>query len=160
MQDLMKWSDLSWFEWCDRLVIEASRLPKVCPMICRLHSYEVFTDIPGQVDWVKIDDLIFVAPHIRDMALSKIPDLEQNVRTHIIHNGVDLDTYGFSERRQGFNIAYVGYIHHRKNPSLLLQCLRHLVDFDDRYTLHIAGEHQEMRSKLYFDQSRAYWKPV
>ena len=45
----------------------------------------------------------------------------------------------------------MGHIHNRKNPSLLLQCLRYLVDIDDRYILHIAGEHQETMSKLYFD---------
>jgi len=151
MQNLMKWSDLSWFEWCDQLVIQASRLPRVCRLICRLHRYEVFTEMPGQVDWEKIDDLIFVAPHIRDIAISKIPDLVQNVRTHIIHNGVDMDKCFFSDRSKGFNIAYIGYIHHRKNPSLLLQCIRYLADIDGRYILHIAGEHQDMESKLYFD---------
>jgi glycosyltransferase involved in cell wall biosynthesis len=151
MQAMMNWSDLSWFEWCDELIIQASRLPKVCHMICRLHSYEVFSDMPGQVEWEKVDDLILVAPHIRDIALGKVPDLEQNVRTHIIPNGVDTDKYCFTQRSQGFNLAYVGYLNHKKNPPLLLQCMRHLVDIDDRYTLHIAGEHQELRSKLYFD---------
>ena len=107
--------------------------------------------MPGQVNWRNIDDLIFVAPHIRDIALSKIPDLRKDVRTHIIPNGVDLDKFCFSERSKGFNIAYVGYLNYKKNPSLLLQCMRHLVGLDDRYMLHIAGEHQEMRSKLYFD---------
>ena len=151
IQRLMKWSDLSWFEWCDQLVIEASRLPKLCRMLCRLHRYEVFTDMPGQVDWNKIDDLIFVAPHIRDIARSAIPDLDQNVRTNIIHNGIDMDLYPFGEHCHGFNIAYVGYIHYRKNPSLLLQCVRYLVDIDERFILHIAGEHQDVMSKLYFD---------
>jgi len=151
MRELMNWSDLSWFEWCDQLVIQASRLPKICHMLCRLHSYEVFSDMPGQVEWEKVDDLIFVAPHIRDIALSKFPNLGQNVRTHIIPNGVDTQKYCFSKRSKGFNLAYVGYLNHKKNPPLLLQCMRYLVDIDDRYTLHIAGEHQETRSKLYFD---------
>ena len=151
MQELMEWSDLSWFEWCDQLVIRASGLPKVCHVICRLHSYEIFSDMPGQVNWKNVDDLIFVAPHIRDIAKSKIPDLEHHVRTRIIPNGVDMDKCRFSERGKGFDIAYVGYLNYKKNPALLLQCMRYLVDIDDRYILHIAGEHQEMRSKLYFD---------
>jgi glycosyltransferase involved in cell wall biosynthesis len=151
MNAMMKWSDVSWFEWCDQLAIQASRLPKVCNMLCRLHSYEAFSDMPGQVDWKKIDDLIFVAPHIRDIAMDKIPNLAEKVRTHVIPNGVNMDKCRFRERSKGYNIAYVGYINHKKNPSLMLQCMRHLLDIDDRYMLHVAGEHQEMRFKLYFD---------
>jgi glycosyltransferase involved in cell wall biosynthesis len=151
MQDLMQWSDLSWFEWCDERVVQASRLDRVCPIICRLHSYEVFTDMPGRVQWQNIDDLVFVAPHIRDIALIRIPNLDQNVRISVIHNGVAPQSANYADRPKGYNIAYVGYLNHKKNPSLMLQCMRYLVDIDDRYILHIAGEHQEMRFKLYVE---------
>lgn len=151
MQSMLRWSDISWFEWCDELVLQASRLPKVCRMLCRLHSYEAFSEKPGQVDWNNIDDLIFVASHIRDIALTRFSSLARNVQTHVIPNGLNMDKFSFSKRRKGFNIAYAGYINHKKNPSLLLQCMRYLADIDDRYILHIAGEHQELRFKLYFE---------
>ncbi len=151
MQSMMMWSDIAWFEWCDQLVLQAAKLPKVCHMLCRLHSYEVFTDMPRQVDWKHVDDLIFVAPHIRDIAVDNIANLAEQVRIHIIPNGLNMDKCCFSERSKGFDLAYVGYINHKENPSLLLQCMRYLVDIDDRYRLHIAGEHQEARFKLYFE---------
>jgi Flp pilus assembly protein TadD len=151
LQDLMKWSDVSWFEWCNNLIIHASKMPKICKTICRLHGYEAFTDMIRQVNWKNVDDLIFVAPHIKDIVINQLPNLEQDVNISIIFNGVDTKKYSFKDRQKGFNIAYVGYINHKKNPALLLQCIKHLVDIDDRYVLHIAGQHQELRSQLYFD---------
>jgi tetratricopeptide (TPR) repeat protein len=151
MHNLMKWSDVSWFEWCDNFIIHASKLPKVCKTVCRLHSYEAFTDSIQNVHWKNVDDLIFVAPHIENIIKRQIPSLNQTVNSHVILNGVDLRRYTFKEREKGFNIAFVGYINHKKNPSLLLQCIKYLVDIDDRYILHIAGQHQELRFQLYFD---------
>lgn len=151
MHELMKWSDISWFEWCDEFIIYASKLPKVCKTICRLHSYEAFTDAIRQVNWQNVDDLIFVAPHIRDIVIQQMPSLPTQVHIHVINNGVDLKKFSFVDKKKGFNIAYVGYINHKKNPSLLLQCLKYLIDIDNRYVLHIAGQHQELRFQLYFD---------
>jgi glycosyltransferase involved in cell wall biosynthesis len=149
--DTMAWSDISWFEWCDYLLIHASKLPKVCKIICRLHSYEAFTEMPSLVNWENVDVLIFVSQHIRDIVLQQAPEIGKSVYTPVVHNGVDLDKFTFTERQKGFSIAYVGYINHKKNPSLLLQCIRHLADIDDRYVLHLAGEYQDLRYKLYFD---------
>ncbi|HGJ65033.1 TPA: glycosyltransferase, partial [bacterium] len=101
--------------------------------------------------WQFVDDLIFVAPHIKDIAINQIPTIKNNTNIHVIPNGVDLQKYKFKDKQKGFNLAYVGYINHKKNPSLLLQCIKNLVDIDDRYILHIAGQHQELRFKLYFD---------
>ena len=151
MQALMEWSDISWFEWCDGMVVEASKLPKVCNIICRLHSYEVFANFPHEVEWNRIDCLVFVAEHIQFILLEQLPHLKQQVTMQVIHNGIDLQRYRLLEKPKGFNIAYVGYINHKKNPSLLLQCMSHLKELDPRYVLHIAGEHQELRFKLYVD---------
>lgn len=151
MQALMEWSDIAWFEWCDGMVVQASKLPKVCKIICRLHSYEVFANFPHEVEWPKIDCLVFVAEHIQTIFLDQLPHLKQQLPMQVIHNGIDLHQYKLLEKPKGFNIAYVGYINHKKSPSLLLQCMSHLKEIDPRYILHIAGEHQELRFKLYVE---------
>ena len=63
----MEWGDICWFEWCDSVLVYASHLPaaKNKKIICRLHSYEAFTNYPNNVDWSNVDKLIFVADHIR-----------------------------------------------------------------------------------------------
>jgi len=150
--DTLAWSDISWFEWCDNLIVEASKLPKVCRLVCRLHRYEAFTRMPAQVDWSKVDILILVAHHIKDALKMQIPDMDERVNVQVIYNGVNLKRFVYRERKKGYNIAYIGYLNYRKNPSLLLQCIRYLVDRDPRYVLHIAGRYQDMESKLYIDQ--------
>lgn len=150
--DMMAWSDVSWFEWCDRLIMEASKLPKVCKLVCRLHRYEAFTGILSQVNWNSVDTLILVAHHIKDVVKMQIPDIEERVDVRVVYNGVNLDRFVYKEREQGFNIAYIGYLNFRKNPSLLLQCMKCLVDKDPRYVLHIAGTYQDMECKLYMDE--------
>jgi glycosyltransferase involved in cell wall biosynthesis len=150
--DMLAWSDASWFEWCDNLVVEASKLPKVCRLICRLHRYELFTSMPSQVDWSKVDNLIITAHHVKDTLKMRIPDIDERVNVQIIYNGVNLKRFAYRERKKGFNIAYIGYLNFRKNPSLLLQCMRYLVDREPRYVLHVAGSYQNMECELYIDQ--------
>ncbi|HAV42859.1 TPA: hypothetical protein DCX15_02440 [bacterium] len=151
LYELMIWSDLSWFEWCDELAIYGSRLSKRCKVVIRLHYSEVYSNMPDQVNWENVDDLIFVAEHVREVLKKKIFDLENRVKTHIIHNGINLERFNFKERKNGHHLAYVGYLNHKKNPSLLLQCIKCLVDVDPNYKLHIAGFHEQTRYQLYFE---------
>ena len=155
VESAIQQSDIVWLEWANELAIELTRHSEALMdkhVICRLHRYEAFTEMPQNIDWKKVNDLIFVALHIRESLKLQIPEIEQRVRTHIVHNGINLDRFRFKDREKGFNIAYIGYINHRKNPSLLLQCMKHLVDQDNRYMLHIAGEYQGLEYQQYFEQ--------
>ena len=148
----MKWADICWFEWCDELVIYGSKLDiaNQTKIICRLHSYEAFTDYISQVNWDSIDKVIFVAEHIRNNVLNKI-NLDLS-KTEVIYNGIDTNKYKFIERTSGFNIAYVGYINYKKGPMLLLHTFKAIYDQDKRYKLHIAGSFQDERYSLYFEE--------
>ncbi|MBV4441699.1 glycosyltransferase [Clostridium tyrobutyricum] len=149
----MKWADICWFEWCDELVIYGSKLPMASEkkIICRLHRYEVFTNYPKQVNWNNVDKLIIVTKHLEKFLKSQIPNINQQVNIVTINNGVDLDKFKFKQRKIGFNIAYVGYIHARKNPVLLLQIINMLIKKDKRYKLYVAGEFQDSLIKLYWN---------
>jgi len=88
---------------------------------------------------------------MREALANHQPSVLDKVETSVIPNGVDLAHFPFRERHPGFNLAYVGYLHHRKNPSLLLQCLNAIVEKDERYHLHIAGYFQQPDWKMYFN---------
>ena len=149
MLDLMEWADLCWFEWCDNLLIEATKHPKKCPIVCRLHSYEAFTDMPSKVDWSKVDQLVFVNRSVEELVRPLITGV---IPWTVIHNGVDCDKFQIpQEKRYGKKIASVGYINYKKNPTLLLYCFKKIHEYDPEYTFHIAGAHQDARIKLYFD---------
>lgn len=155
----MEWADVCWFEWCDELVIYGSQLKaaKRKRLICRLHSYEAFIEYPKQVTWNVVDQVIFVAEHIREFVLENVPALKKE-QTIIIPNGIDLTKHDYKERKHGFNIAYVGYINYKKGPMLLLHTFKAIYDEDKRYKLFIAGQFQDPRDVLYFRQMIKEWE--
>ncbi|WGG48089.1 glycosyltransferase [Rossellomorea sp. DA94] len=148
----MKWCDICWFEWCDELIGYGSKLALANErqIICRVHSYEAFTNFPQSVNWENVNLTIFIAEHIREVFLENT-DLDYS-RTAIVPNEVDLGAYTFKERKPGYNIAFVGYINYKKGPMLLLHTFKSIWDTDKRYKLFIAGQYQDLRDKLYFDQ--------
>ena len=143
-------SDLAWFEWCDELIAQATKAPKLCKYICRLHSYEMFTPIPSYVDWNRVDRLIFVNDLVRDYCLQKF-GIRHDI-TQIIYNGVNLDKFKIPENKQyNKTVAFIGYINYKKGPELLLQTLKEIYDYDPSFRFNIAGDHQDERIKLYMD---------
>ena len=146
----MQWADVTWFEWCDELLIESSRrLPKTSRVICRLHSREVFEGHPRHVDWGFVDHLVLVAPYM-DRLVRR--EFDPNVPSSAIPNLVDVDRFTMSPTHSEFSLAFVGNLNFKKNPELLLQCMANLVAADARYRLDIAGEFQDLRYRLYFER--------
>ncbi len=143
------WADLVWFEWCDQLLIHASHQTKGRPIVCRLHSYEVFTDMPAKVNWPQVDQLIFVNDSVRQLFERQV--LCATPKT-VIYNGVDTDLFAIPpDKPRTKKIASVGFINYKKNPALLLYCFKKIHEYDPGYTLHIAGTFQDSRYQLYFE---------
>jgi glycosyltransferase involved in cell wall biosynthesis len=142
-------TDIAFFEWCNEMMVDVSHRPKMCKYVCRLHSYEMFTPLPGQVDWNNIDKLVFVSPVCRDYTASKFgirPDI-----LHLIPNGVDTNKYSIPEGKT-FNkkVAFIGHLNYKKSPELLLPAFKEIYDYDNSYSFHIAGSFQDERIQLYF----------
>ena len=140
MYELMKWSDISWFEWCTDLAMNASKMPKVCRNIIRLHRYEAYLDCPKEVNWENVDVLITVGNRcVNEILSQKVPDIASRTNIVEIANGVDLGKFGFIERHCGPNIAFVGDLRLVKNPMFALQCMHRLHSIDGGHKMFIAG---------------------
>lgn len=148
----MEFANICWFEWCDELICYASKLSafKDKKIICRLHSYEAFTNYPANVNFENVDALIFISQTIRKFVVNTFNINEEN--TVVIPNGINLEKWKFSKRKAGYNIAYVGYINYKKGPMLLLQTFKAFYDKDNNYKLFIAGQFQDGRDIMYFNQ--------
>ena len=151
-------NEIVWLEWADDLAVRLTTDPMLLnqrSVILRVHSREAFVPYIKYINWDRIDQLIFVSHHIKELVLEEVPKIlevvgEDNI--YVVPNGVDLDKCEFIPRSKGFDIAYVGYINFKKGPMLLMQALKAICDNDPRYRIHVAGTFQEKRYELYFKQ--------
>jgi glycosyltransferase involved in cell wall biosynthesis len=120
--------------------MNASKMPKVCRNIIRLHRYEAYLDYPKEVNWDNINVLITVGNRCVNEILSrKMPGIASRTKIVEIANGVDLEKFGFIERSHGPKMAFVGDLKLVKNPMFALQCMHRLHSIDDEYKLFFAG---------------------
>jgi glycosyltransferase involved in cell wall biosynthesis len=148
--ELTKSSDICWFEWCTNLPVFASKLPKVCKNIVRLHRYEAYEQWPQQINWSNIDVLITVGnSFVRDALLRSVPQLQTQPSIVTIPNGVNLEKFPFAERNRGKNIAFLANLRMVKNPAFVLQCMQKLHYIDPAYRLFFAGTFQDAALEQY-----------
>jgi glycosyltransferase involved in cell wall biosynthesis len=150
MAELMRWSDISWFEWATNLAQLGSTMPKVCRTIVRLHRYEAYSDYMKQIRWDNIDLLLTVGNSFVIEALQHwVPDIRGRVRIASIPNGVDVERIQFVPRKPGKKLAFIASARLVKNPAMMLQCMARLVQLDPDYKLYIAGDTTELLAEQY-----------
>ncbi len=150
LYELMKWSDISWFEWCTNLAVIGSKKPKVCENIIRLHRYEAYEQWPLEVNWSNIDVLINVGnSYVKNAILQRIPDIEDKTCFVTIPSGVNLDRFSFVDKPRGKNIAFLSNLRLVKNPAMILQCMQKLHYIDPEYKLFFAGQFQDRSLEQY-----------
>jgi glycosyltransferase involved in cell wall biosynthesis len=147
---VIQWADLVWSQWSNEPLINISKQNFKATLVTHIHSYEILMpQLIKNVEWNRVDGIIFVSDHIRENANRLWSQEIKNVTQTTIYNSVDLSEYPFRYVLPGKNIGYVGYINHKKGVGLLLQCIKAIVDFDPEYNFHIAGSFQETRFEVY-----------
>jgi len=148
--ELMKSSDLCWFEGCTDAAVQASKQPKVCKNIVRLRGFDHDDNWASQILWENIDVIMTDGnPLVKDALLQKVPDIKNRTWLVTIPNGVDLDKFKFIDRGRGKNLACIGHLSMRKNPMLLLQCMQKLHYIDPEHKLFFAGTFQNPMVEQY-----------
>lgn len=157
----IKTSDVIWLEWCNEVTIAVTNellKDKKAKVICRLHSYEAFTMMPAQVDWTKVDNLVFVNQSVLDIMKGVGIDqaIPSSVSVSIIPNAIDTSKWHLTDiSEKKAKIAYVGHINYKKDSSLLMP-ISEIVP--DPYKVYSAGEFQDLRYKIMFDRYMASTK--
>ena len=140
--------------WCDDLAVAMSRMERhaECKLIVWCRSFEVLdTNWPAEVLWSNVDKVIFVAEHVKEIALQLFAGMK-DVPSTIIPTGVDLDAFEFdAERDTGYNLCYLGYLNSKKAPALLLQVMSKLCGISSDYRLNVGGVIQDRRSANYWE---------
>ncbi|SDD45999.1 glycosyltransferase [Glycomyces harbinensis] len=139
----LDWADTVFLDWC---LAPSGMLTTIDPgdtrMIIRLHSYEAFTRWTHMADFSRIDDLVFVADHVRDLAEVVVPQLSgpQAPRKPVLHNAMPLNDFARPKTPDArFNLGLVGVGQVAKDPLWAVEVLRLLREEDERYRLWMVG---------------------
>lgn len=91
------------------------------------------------IDWV--DDIIFIAPHIQKKVREEVNLQGKDI---LIRPGVNLDKFTFKEKKtDGFQLGMVlGDMWWYKNHMAGLDIFTSLYEKDNRWRLHIRGQHE------------------
>ncbi|MEU9984617.1 glycosyltransferase family 1 protein [Streptomyces sp. NPDC050856] len=152
MRPYLDWADTVFLDWS---VGPAAMLTTIDPgdtrIVVRLHSYEAFTRWPHMTDFSRIDDLIYVAPHVKDLVESLVPQLrgEGAPRAHLIDNAMDLS--GFARPKSAgarFNLGLVGISQVAKDPLWAVDVLKRVREHDERYRLLLVGGDMNAKTSM------------
>jgi glycosyltransferase involved in cell wall biosynthesis len=139
----LDWADTVFIDRCAAAAaLFTSVDPGTARVVVRLHSSEAFSYWPQLADFSRVDELVFVAEHIRELALRSVPGLTgaQAPRTHVIAGGVDLAGFGLPKNPGArFTVGVVGIGQVAKDPRWALDVIRELRGRDDRYRLVMIG---------------------
>lgn len=142
--------DFVWLEWASPLTAAATKQISTLrskPVVCRLHGFEVFTDLPNQIDWSVVDQLIFVAEHKRERFFRLLPNAA--VDSTVIRNGVVVDRYSIPPGKKNTKkLLLLGHINYRKGLDLLMHFYQQLLRKDPEYELYIRGDWQDARYRM------------
>lgn len=137
------WASVVFVEWCLPQAVFQTVLPRGrARVVVRLHSQEVFTLWPHLVDFSRVDDVVFVSEHLRDLAVAAIPGLSgpDAPRLHVIPIALHLAPFALPKPDEvRFTLALVGWSSPAKDPRWALEVLRELRRHDERYRLLLVG---------------------
>lgn len=139
----LDWADTVFVDWC---VSPAAMITMLDPgdtrIVVRLHSFELFTMWPHLVDFGRVDDLILVSDHMRDLTTAVVPRLRAGTtRLAVIPNAVDLHPYLRPKPAAArFTLGLVGLGSVAKDPLWAFEVVRRLRERDSRYQLLLIGQ--------------------
>lgn len=145
-------ANVVWLEWGNQLTAILSKQHEALSgkqVIVRIHSYEIIDRLADNIDFSRVTDVVFVAAFMRDLFLARRPEVAEQCRVHVIHNGLDLKKFAFVPRSDSRrHIAFLAYISHKKDPMAMLQAFAFLRRRHPDLHLHIAGAIQDARYAL------------
>jgi glycosyltransferase involved in cell wall biosynthesis len=136
LKEFMKKKDVVFFEFASELLMIASHLPKTCPIVTRLHRYEMYKWV-DLINWEAVDKIILVSQAKKKEFVNRFPNLER--KTEVIPVSVSLDKFRFIEKEYMGDIGILCHFTPRKRIYDLILTFRDLLNYNDNFHLHIGG---------------------
>jgi glycosyltransferase involved in cell wall biosynthesis len=137
MRSILRRNDLCFFEWSSELLATASHMPKYCPIMTRLHSYEITYWAP-KIDWGHVDKVIVLSQSMQQKFAEAYP--EHARKATVVHNGVSLTKFSPPPQRKfQFTLGMLCNIHPIKRIYDVVILIHKLRKSGYRPNLRVAG---------------------
>jgi glycosyltransferase involved in cell wall biosynthesis len=129
-------NDICFFEWASALLASASRMPKTCPVVARLHSFELHF-WAHEIEWSNVDRIVFVS----NASAARFVDLypAQAGKATVVYNGVSLDRFRPGPRRFQWNLGMLAEVTPKKRIYEAVLTLHALRAQGYPARLHVGG---------------------
>jgi glycosyltransferase involved in cell wall biosynthesis len=97
IRSLLRGTDLCFFEWASELLAAATQMPKSCPIVTRLHAFELAA-WSSRINWDRVDKVIVVSEAMARRFAARYPHCADKLR--VVHNGVSLQRFNPSGRKR------------------------------------------------------------
>jgi len=137
VRSLLRRSDVCFFEWASELLAVATHMPKYCPIVTRLHAFELHAWAP-RINWERVDTIIVVSDAMARRFAERYPQCADRLR--VVYNGVSLQRFVPAARPSGLELGMLCTVgpHKRVYEAVLtLDGLRREDGLPAR--LHIGG---------------------
>jgi glycosyltransferase involved in cell wall biosynthesis len=124
------------FEWASELLVAASHLPKACPIVTRLHRYEMY-QWAHQVNWDAVDRVILVSQAKLREFTARYP--QHAAKAVMIPEAVSLSRFQPSGKPYGGDIGILCHVRPRKRVYELVLAFYELTRRRGGFHLHIGG---------------------
>ncbi|MFE7522122.1 glycosyltransferase family protein [Streptomyces halstedii] len=143
LRPFLDWADTVFIDWCTGPAVLFTAVdPGTTRIVVRLHSFETFSAWPFLTDLSRVDDLVFVGAHLRDLTVSAVPSLRgpEAPALHVIPNAMDLRRYERPKASDArFTVGLTGISAVAKDPRWAVAVLKLLRARDERYRLFLIG---------------------
>ena len=153
LRDFMRANEVVFFEWASELLALASRMPKTCKIITRIHRYDLYEWI-NKVNWDSVDKIILVSKAKQREFGRLLP--AQAHKVVVIPEAISLDRFTPNNKPFNGDIGMLCHLKPRKRVYDLVLTFHELIKKIDGLHLHIGGD---MRP-LYADYHEALHRIV
>ena len=143
---LMSSVDVAYFEWASIYLVAASHLPKRCPIVTRLHQYELY-HWADQINWEHVDKVILVSTGMQQAFRERLP--AHAAKTVVIPGGIRLDNFRAPSRPFAGAVGTLCHLEPRKRVYELILLFAQLLMRAPALHLYIGGDETPRQRDYY-----------
>jgi len=136
LRSFLERNEVVFFEWASELLVEASRLPKRCGIVTRLHRYEMYQWAEA-VNWDAVDRIILVSRAKQEEFAARFP--MQREKVVVIPEAISLTRFPTVEKQFQGDLGILCHLTPRKRVYELILAFYELSRERPGFRLHLGG---------------------